>query len=111
MDARLFVSTYVVLAPDGTPFKPFAHRPGLAASKALNARIEGAKTSLSRGTRSRVLTDLPRTRQQLQEAWDQSDTSWRRALVAAVVDRVEVGPAVRGRNRFDPDRITVHWRA
>ena len=83
----------------------------LAASKALNARIEQAKTSLSRGTRNRVLADLPQTRQQLQQAWDQSDTSWRRALIAAVVDQIEVGPAVRGRNRFDPDRLTIHWRA
>ena len=83
----------------------------LAVSKALNARIEQAKTSLGRGTRSRVLAHLPQTRQQLQDAWDHSDTSWRRALIAAVVDRVEVGPAVRGRNRFDPDRLTIHWRA
>jgi DNA invertase Pin-like site-specific DNA recombinase len=35
----------------------------------------------------------------------------RRAVVAAVVDRVVVGPAVRGRNRFDPDRVTIEWRA
>jgi DNA invertase Pin-like site-specific DNA recombinase len=35
----------------------------------------------------------------------------RRAVVAAVVDRVVVGPAVRGRNFFDPDRVTIEWRA
>ena len=25
-------------------------------------------------------------------------------------EQVTVGPAVRGRNRFDPDRVTIEWR-
>jgi len=26
------------------------------------------------------------------------------------VEKVEIGPAVPGRNRFDPDRIEIVWR-
>lgn len=36
------------------------------------------------------------------EAW--------REWVAEDVERVVVGPAVRGRNRFDPGRVTIEWR-
>ena len=32
------------------------------------------------------------------------------AEVAAVMDDVEVGPAVRGRNQFDPTRLRLAWR-
>jgi DNA invertase Pin-like site-specific DNA recombinase len=44
------------------------------------------------------------------EAWERLSFDQRHAVVAAVVDRVIVGSAVRGRNRFDPDRVTLAWR-
>ena len=34
---------------------------------------------------------------------------WRR-WVTSYAEQVTVGPAVRGRNRFDPDRVTIEWR-
>ena len=45
--------------------------------------------------------------------WDHDDTTTdqRRALLLAVLEHVEVGPALMGRNRFDPDRLTIRWRA
>jgi len=30
--------------------------------------------------------------------------------VTSYAEQVTVGPAVRGRNRFDPDRVTIEWR-
>ena len=83
----------------------------LAARGALDARIEQAKSRLRRDTANRVLAELPAGRQALEEAWVEADVSWRRSLVAAVVERVVVGPAIRGRNFFDPDRIKLVWRA
>jgi hypothetical protein len=34
----------------------------------------------------------------------------RRRWVTSYADQVTVGPAVRGCNRFDPDRVTIEWR-
>jgi site-specific DNA recombinase len=34
----------------------------------------------------------------------------RRAILAALINSVTIGPAVRGRNRFDPDRVTISWK-
>ena len=46
----------------------------------------------------------------LAEAWPDLRFDQRRAVLDAVVVRVVVGSAVKGRNRFDPGRITVEWR-
>lgn len=54
--------------------------------------------------------DLPESEETLRELWDSKPVSWRRHLTGTLVDRVEVGPAVKGRNFFDPDRVIVHWR-
>lgn len=34
----------------------------------------------------------------------------RRDLLTAVIETISIGPAVRGRNRFDGDRVDVTWR-
>ena len=43
--------------------------------------------------------------------WPTLDLDQRRRFLAYAVESVTIGPAVRGRNTFDPDRITVAWRA
>jgi DNA invertase Pin-like site-specific DNA recombinase len=45
------------------------------------------------------------------DAWERLSFDQRHAIVAAIVDRVTVKPALKGRNRFDPDRVDVRWRA
>ena len=42
--------------------------------------------------------------------WGSVSTDRRRAVLLAVLEYVEVAPAVKGRNRFDPDRLTFRWR-
>jgi len=37
---------------------------------------------------------------------DQDRWRW----VTSYAEQVTVGLAVRGRNRFDPDRVTIEWR-
>lgn len=44
------------------------------------------------------------------DAWPDYDLHQRRAILEQIVERVDVGPAVRGRNYFDRDRLTVVWR-
>ena len=82
-----------------------------AVRAALEAEIGTLRSKLSRNGRGRILSGLPSGRPALQAAWDERDVGWRRALVAAVVDRVEVQPATRGRTTFDPDRIKLTWWA
>ena len=44
------------------------------------------------------------------EDWPGLTLEARRVILAAVVESITVGGAVRGRNAFDPERIAVTWR-
>lgn len=46
----------------------------------------------------------------LRATWPELDTDQRRAILAAVLERVVISPAAVG-GRFDPDRISIEWRA
>lgn len=47
----------------------------------------------------------------LAASWPDLTFDQRRAVLAAFIDRVVVAPAVRGRNYFDAERVSVTWRA
>lgn len=82
-----------------------------AARKRLAQRLDDAQRRLERLTPSTVLTDLGSSAESLHTRWESEDVVWRRAVVEAVVERVEVAPkGHRGGNRFDPGRITITWR-
>jgi site-specific DNA recombinase len=83
----------------------------LAARQALEARIEDTRRRLRTHQRRSVLADIPTGGEQVRAAWAGRDVRWRRALIGAIVDRIQVNPATRGRNRFDPARIVIIWRA
>lgn len=42
--------------------------------------------------------------------WQGYDLAQRREVLGQVVERVDIAPARRGLNRFDPARVTVVWR-
>lgn len=46
----------------------------------------------------------------LRAAWPNMDVPARHAVMCALVDRVNVGAGVRGRNRFDAGRFEIVWR-
>jgi site-specific DNA recombinase len=78
-----------------------------AASVALEDRIAGLRGDLARHTRRAAAVDLAGNPRTLADRWSGLDTEARVSVVRALVDRVTVGPAVKGRNFFDPDRIAV----
>jgi DNA invertase Pin-like site-specific DNA recombinase len=47
---------------------------------------------------------------QLRMRWPKLELHRKRAVIALLIDKVEVGPATRGRSRFDSTRIDVWWR-
>jgi DNA invertase Pin-like site-specific DNA recombinase len=63
------------------------------------------------GERTTVLSGTPSTEQALLRWWEDASVHQRHALTAAVVDGINVGPAIRGMKRFDPDRLEIAWRA
>lgn len=83
-----------------------------AARATLTNRIDETRRRLDSDERTGVLAQLPASEEALRQRWEASDVTWRRAVVDAVVERVDVAPkGHRGGNNFDPGRLTVHWRA
>jgi site-specific DNA recombinase len=82
----------------------------LAARKPSEARIDAAKRRRSRITRTAAVDPYVGDSAALRTAWADLPLPRQRAIVAAVLDRAVISPAVRGRNFFDPRRIEPVWR-
>jgi site-specific DNA recombinase len=83
----------------------------LSARGALTKRLEVNREKLSRRDRRGVLGQFVGSGETLRAAWADGAFDWRRAIVAALLDRVEVMPATeKGRKPFDPNRVKPVWR-
>lgn len=82
----------------------------LAARAPIEQRLTLAKKRLSKLGRVSVLDGHIGNASDLRERWGELTLSRQRAIVAAVLDHVIVGPGRRGLNRFDETRLTPVWR-
>jgi hypothetical protein len=79
----------------------------LAATDRVQVRLEKARGKLARQSRSDVLGGID----DLVTEWQVLGLERQRAVIAAVLAEITVGPAVGPRNRFDPRRVAFRWRA
>lgn len=82
----------------------------LAARSGLETRLGAARRSLARRNGNGVLANLLAAGDAARTAWRDGSLEWRRAVLLALFDRIEILPAVRGRNRFDSERVRPVWR-
>jgi DNA invertase Pin-like site-specific DNA recombinase len=82
-------------------------REWLAARKTIEERQTVAQRALARQQGTEALEPL--RGQPIAEAWAGLDTERRRAVVAALIDRVVIASA-NGRSAFAPDRVDIEWR-
>jgi hypothetical protein len=84
-----------------------------AARSPIVARLEAARARLAASTQTSALEGFVGSLEDMTARWENcnSNTSQRRAVVTAVLEKVMVLPAtVMGRNRFDSDRLDPVWR-
>lgn len=82
----------------------------MAARRPVEAAIESARKRLSK-RRSTAVLDGVTSIGDLRSAWPDLPPERRRAVLAEIVDQVVIGPARRGLNRFDDERVDVIWHA
>jgi site-specific DNA recombinase len=82
----------------------------LTARRRLEERQDALKRQLSATSQALALDGLCGDPGAFAKAWDGRSLHQRRAAITAVLDRVIVKPAIRGRNRFDRDRFEPVWR-
>jgi len=73
----------------------------------IERRMEAARAKLAQLGDSRVAAQVPRN---LRDVWPSLSLDRRRAILAAVIERIEVHPQGSGR-AFDPNAIKVTWRS
>lgn len=75
--------------------------------RAIRRRIEAARHELGE------LASMPAAAHgslpELAERWESLDVLQKHALVGVFIKRIIIHPGVRGRSRFDPDRIQIEW--
>jgi hypothetical protein len=101
-DEQALADLGVDCAEHGLPRTAF-----LAAAERISSRLAAAKAELATAARPDVLGDI----YDLTEQWAELGLERQRAVVKAVLCDVTVGPATGPRNRFDPDRVQLMWRA
>ncbi len=86
-----------------------SRREWMAARTKAEERAQAARRVLDR--HAGPLADLPSSETALRQAWEAGSIAWRRALISAVIDRITVHPSAGHANRFDPNRVSINWRA
>lgn len=80
------------------------------AREKLEKRLAGNEAELGQRAGNRALEAVQRRTGDLAPLWEELTLDSRRALVAAVLDHVAVGPAIKGQNFFNPARLAPVWR-
>lgn len=83
----------------------------LTARSGIEARLESGRREYARERNGAALEEFVGRPGALRAAWDGLSLDRRRAVLRSVIDRIDIGPARRGVNRFDPDRVDVRWLA
>ena len=82
-----------------------------SARSALTARLDANRAKLARRDHREVLGQFVGESKSLRAAWAAGALDWRRAIVGASLERVEIAPATeKGRKPFDPKRVRPVWR-
>ena len=82
----------------------------LTARAPIEARIDRSRAQLIRSSSTGQLREFVGHADRLAASWDAMGFDRRHALLGLLLDRVSIGPAVRGRARFDADRCVPTWK-
>jgi hypothetical protein len=74
----------------------------------IERRMDRQRGELGRLGNTRVVANVPRN---LRDVWPNFSLDRQRAILSAVVERIEIHPTGPGRRAFDPNAIKVTWRA
>ena len=78
-----------------------------AARQALEAQRAQANAAVA-STVDRRRSALPAG--QLRTVWPSLDIDRQRAILGELIERIDLGPAIRGQNFFNPSRVHVTWK-
>ncbi|MGE0601398.1 MAG: recombinase family protein [Dehalococcoidia bacterium] len=98
------------LARDFYAEKLLSREEFIAARTTLNVRLEANRTKLSKRSNSNVLAAYAGQPEVLRTGWEKGTLEWRRSVIGALLQHVEVLPGKPGRLPFDPERVRPVWK-
>lgn len=81
----------------------------LTGTEKIRARMDATRRQIRRIDRASVLTELPADGDAVIALWDARDMPWRRQVITALIDHIEIGPGTK-QPGFQPERVDVRWR-
>jgi len=91
--------------------KEMTAREWTIAKAPIQQRIAENERHLGKLTGTSALDGYAENPAKLRRQWDTLTPARQRGIVAALLDTITIGPGVRGRNTFDPNRVTPDWKA
>lgn len=111
MDAiRADEEALVELSADYYQHKVIDRAEFLSNRNAIRDRISDGRRRLARQGGRGILAGLVGAGATVREEWDARGIDWQRAVIAALVSNIELLPAVKGYNRFDPTKVRIEWK-
>jgi hypothetical protein len=77
----------------------------MTARERVNERLELNRNKLADSQQGQ----LPRL-DNLRDRWESLDLAQRRSVIGALIERIEIAPAMKRGPHFEPDRVTIKWR-
>jgi hypothetical protein len=74
----------------------------------IERRMDATRAALARLGDTRVVANVPTN---LREVWPTFSLDRQRAILAAVIERIEIDRTGPGRRAFDPNAVRVTWKA
>jgi hypothetical protein len=77
----------------------------------LTSRRREVDMKINEASGQRFLRDVPRDPEELKAAYESGAAyEWRRTFIESLVEKITIGPGVRGLNKFDPNRVKIKYR-
>ena len=80
----------------------------LSLIRGISDKRAEVNAAIRRATESEALAAMDLSGD-ISEAWSALPLDLKRELIALLIDRIVIEPAQRGDNRYDSDRIDIHW--
>lgn len=85
-------------------------REWMTAKTPITQRLENTQRQLATISHTTALTGLVGNGDQLRGSWETLNLSRQHAIVAALVDHIDIGPGTPGTRGLDASRVAVVWR-
>jgi DNA invertase Pin-like site-specific DNA recombinase len=76
----------------------------------IDRRLTAIQTDVAADTRSNVIDAFAGRGDVLRDAWPTMTLDRRRAIIAGLIERIDIGLTTKANNRFDDSRVNITWR-